>query len=184
VALASLKHSDDNNVSLSATTAGASDDFAPPSYKVSVNKPQITIKNAIANNAAGGGDQALANVYSIAGTGNVSIDLQNFVNVAGQAAGSFARVKYLMIRLLSTDDDAAGTACSGIEVKPHSTNGWTGLFKTATDTVAIHNGDMFKWATRLPLGIVVDATHKVLLITNTDAVVAAKVQVVIVGGST
>jgi hypothetical protein len=183
VALASLNLTDNNNVNLKATTAPPGDDFQAPSFSVSVTKPQVALKDSAANNAVGGANQALALVLSIPGAGTASVDLQAFVNVAGQAASSFARVKYVMIRLLSAEDDAAGTACSGVEVKPHSTNGWTGLFKAATDTIVVGNGDLFKWATRKAGGITVDATHKVLLFTNVDPSVTAKVQVIIAGGS-
>jgi hypothetical protein len=184
VALASLNLTDNNNVNLKATTAPAGDDFQAPSFSVSVTKPQVALKDTAANNAVGGANQALALVLSIPGAGNVSVDLQNFANVAGQPAASLARVKYLMVRLLSAEDDAAGTACSGVEVKPHTTNGWTGVFKDATSTIVLGNGDLFKWATRKAGGVVVDATHKVLLFTNVDPSVTAKVQVIIAGGST
>jgi len=184
VPLTTLNFNDNNNVGLAATTAAAGDDFQAPSYKVSVTKPQVSIKNTVANAAAGGGDQAMAQVLAIAPSGSATIDLTTFSNVANQAASVFARVKYLMIRLLSTGDDSQGTACVGIQVSPGATNGWTGVFLNATSTLVLGNGDVFKWETQKAAGVTVDATHKTITITNVDASLAAKVQVIAVGGST
>jgi len=179
-----MSFSDNNNVTLSATTPRAADDFSPPSYNVTVTKPQVVIKNTQANNAAGGGDQSLAQVFAIAAAASVTIDLTSFTNVAGQTASSFARLKYLMVRLLSPGDDAAGTLCSGIQLAPGATNGWTGVFGTATSTIVLGNGDVFKWETQKAAGVTVDATHKTITLTNSDASLVAKVQVIAVGGST
>lgn len=184
MALSDLIFADTPVTSVLAKITNSGDDQQKPQFKVDINKPAVSIKNTLANNAAGGGDLAYYAVLTLAGSANTSVDLQNFTNIAGQAAASFARVKFIQIRLLSTEDDAAGTLCSGITIEPHSTNGWTGVIAAAGDKVKLTNGDVFKMATKSAAGWTVGSSNKVLLITNTDGAVSAKVQVLVVGGST
>lgn len=180
-----LNFSDTSTVTIQAREAVTGEDYARPIWSATISKPQITIRTGTLNNAAGGGDEVLSQVYTIAASGTQSIDLQNFTNFTGEASSSFARVKYVKIRLLSVADDATnGTACTGVEVAPHATNGWTSLIKAAGDTIIIGNGDDFTFKTTRAAGLTVGASNKVIQITNLDSVVAAKVQVTIVGGST
>lgn len=184
MALSTLKFDDNNNAQLAVTRAAAYGDATAPTYKASFQAPQINLSKNAANNAVGGADQVYSALLSIAGSGNTTIDLQSFTNFAGETSCSFTRIKYLMIRLLSVEDDATnGSACSGITVEPDASNGWTGLLAAAGDKITLGNGDMIKFGTRRAAGVTVGASNKVLKITNTDGSVAAKVQVTIVGGS-
>lgn len=184
MALSSLKFVDNNNAQLTATRAAAYSDATAPTYKAAFQAPQISLSKVAANAEVGGADQVYSALTTIAGGGNTTIDLQSFTNFAGETSCSFTRVKYLMIRLLSVEDDATnGSACTGITVEPDATNGWTSLIAAAGDKIKLTNGDCVKYMTKSAGGIAVGASNKVLKITNTDGSVSAKVQITVVGGS-
>jgi hypothetical protein len=129
-------------------------------------------------------------LLSIAGGGNTTIDLTSFANAVGDAASSFTRVKAVRIRLLSTADDATnGSAASSITVGNNAADDWTsqggsGGFGTAASTFVVPNGGFFEFGVPNTAGIPVDATHKIIKIANNDGAVAAKVEVMIIGGET
>jgi hypothetical protein len=141
----------------------------------------VALTSATGNAAAGGSDRAIAAVYDIAAAGTTTIDLQAFVDLAERAAQSLARIKFLAVKLLPTAQD--GTACSGVEIGNHATTANTLFMKDDTDVAVLENGDFIIWGKGTAGGKVVDATNKSILVTVTDAVVAAKLLVVAIGGS-
>lgn len=150
------------------------------------NTPIVTItnKDALANNAIGGGDLALSAIFTIAPSGTLDIDLQAFIDVAQRAAQSFARVKSVEFWLLGVNDVPAGTVCSGVTITPGGTNGWNLFLADATSGLSLPNTGRLNFDVRTALGLVVDATHKVVHVVNDDAGVAAKFFAQIVGGGT
>lgn len=184
MALATLNVQDQPSTRITATTAAPGADFSQPTYGGSILKPQLTLSNGVANNLAGGADQCYYGIASIAASATLILDLTSFTNVAGQAGASLARVKKVLIRLLSVaDDSGAGTACTSVTIQPDGTNGWTNLLGTGS-TLKLLNGDKFDWETQSALGVAVDGTHKRLDVVNNDGVNAAAVEILVVGGST
>src|SRR5690554_597888 len=97
-------------------------DYPQLSSRIDIAKPAITVKSTIANNAAGGGDMLLSAIVAVPaatpGTpdtpGTATVDLTSFTDFLNRATQSFARIKAIELRLLSTADDATnGTACTG-----------------------------------------------------------------------
>jgi hypothetical protein len=170
------------NITARTTREGAS--FRKPSYGFNSN-PSFNLAHTIANAAAGGANSAIGKVFEAAASGTVDVDLQAFEDIAEQAAQSVVRLKVLVFQLLRAADDADnGNACTGCEVTPHATNGFTSLIKAAGDAIKLQSGQICVFATPSAGGWTVGATNKVLTITNTDATLPARVLVVAAGGST
>ncbi len=173
-------------VSGKARTPREGAQFKKPSFAVDLS-PALTLAKTIANAAAGGADNLLAAVYEAGATGGtIDVDLQAFVDIANQSAQSMARVKVLIVQLLrAADDPDNGNAATGAEIAVGATNGWLGIFKAVGDAIKLQPGQINLFATPSAGGWTVDATHKVLTITNTDAgALPARVLVVAAGGST
>ncbi len=149
----------------------------------------IVLSTGAANNVANGADEEVFKRYTIAGAGTQSVDLNSLTNVLG-ATISFARIKSLLIRLLSTADDATnGTAATHIVVgnggAPFiSSSSGRGWLVAANDLITIPNGGILLFATPGAAGVLSGAGAKDLLITNGDASVSAYVEVKLTGGST
>lgn len=151
-------------------------------------------KSSVANNVAGGGDEALSVIFNLAANAVVDLDLTNFQDVLGQLAASFARIKGVVARNLSTTDDPTYGANS-IKVQiggyggSSSSSGYTGgvenpmMFGDPSFYIYLDNGAGFAWGTPQPLGITVDSTHKMIRLANLDPVNAAAIQMTFIGGS-
>ena len=156
----------------------------------------LSIGTAVANNVAGGGDELYSTITTIAPSGNATIDLTSITDILQQTAISLARAKVIIIRLLSSTDDATnGTAASSVTIDNTVTNGLSaqshsGWFDNGAEGAAggskfaIINGGIMLYGTPSATGILVDSTHKLLKIVNNDGALSAKVQVTVCGGST
>lgn len=176
-------------------------------YTATANVSQIqktlTLGTAAANAAAGGSDELISKIYSIGASSNTSIDLTSLTDILAQTSVSLARVKAIVIRLLSASDDSTnGTAASSITIDNTVTNALsaqsnTGWFNNAHEGTAtggagdatgskftIPSGGWMGFGVANAGGVLVDGTHKVIKIVNNDAGLAAAVQVTLVGGST
>jgi hypothetical protein len=169
--------------SASANKTGT--DYNPVKNQGAIQAPTVQIKKSIANAAVGGGDMLVSKIYSIAGGGNTVIDLTSLTDVLERSGGSFARLKYVEFRLLSTADDATnGTAATSVTIGNAAADGNTLFMDAAADTFTLLNGDFIIWGTRQAAGKAVASGTKNVKILNNDGAVAAKVQVTLVGGTT
>lgn len=142
--------------------------------------PNVSLSSESDNTALTGADAGVAAVYDVAAAGTTTIDLSSLTTLDDQTAQALARVKFVAVMLLPTAK--GGTACSGVEIGNAATNANTLWMGAATHTTLLENGDWLVWGKGPAVGKAVDATHKSILVTCTDAVVAGKVLVVIVGG--
>src|SRR5215510_15328812 len=148
-------------------------------YQPSVNASSFgstrSVSTSLASTAAGGGNQVISFIQSIAGGANVTVDLQAVANIFGVVA-SLARLKGILFRLLSAADDATnGTAASQVTIGNAATNPHALYMGAGTHTTVLKNGEFICWGTSQAAGLLVSGTAKAVLITNNDGAVAAKV---------
>jgi hypothetical protein len=169
-------------------------------YSANVNastiKKSLAVGTSAANAAVGGADELYSAVTSLTASASASIDLTAIADILNQAGISLARVKGILIRVLSaTDDNVIGTAAVGVVIDGTVTNALSsqsnsGWFSNAAEGAAggskltVPNGGFVAFGTPSAGGVVVDATHKVIKITNLDGAVTAKCQISVMGGST
>lgn len=142
-----------------------------------------SVAGSPANNTAGGADELYANTLTISASGTATINLTSFTDACNQTSVSLSRVKAWRFWLLSSSDSSLGNACTGITVGNAGSNPFLFNWGGTTPTQSLGNGEFFEWATPNAAGIAVSGSHENILITNTDSVNAAVVQVVICGGS-
>jgi|SRR5579885_2583139 hypothetical protein len=182
----------------SAITIGASwtaqHNITGTTYSPTQNSSQISKKSSVgtsaSNNAAGGGDELVSFIQSISNSSNTTIDLTNLTDILSTANTNLARIKGVIIQLLSTSDDSTnGTNCTSITVGAAASNAWTsqsanrGWLATNTSTFDIPNGGAVSFVTPTANGVLVDGTHKNLFIVNNDSSNAAAVQITLQGAS-
>ena len=108
-------------------------------------------------------------------------NLQSLLDVLGQTV-SLVRIKGLLFQLLSTSDDQAnGTACSGVTVGNAATNANKMFLGAQSHTLVLGNGEAVAWVSPSAAGLAVDGTHLNVLVTNNDVVNSAAVQVTVLG---
>lgn len=169
-------------------------DYPPLGSSGTISK-KLTMGTAAVNNTAGGADEFVSFLQTLLNSASASIDLTNLTDIVQASGISLARVKGIMIRLLSTTDDATyGTASNSVLVDGTVTNalssqsntGWFGNAGEGTangSRVVIPNGGFLAFGTPAALGVLVDGTHKIIKVTNQDAGVPAKVQISLIGGT-
>jgi hypothetical protein len=160
-----------------------------PSQNASTIKKSLSVGTAVADASAGGGDELVSFVQTVGASASVSVDLTTLTDIMQSTGVSLARVKGVVIRLLSaTDDTVVGTAASSVTIDGTVANGWTsqafsGWFGNATSKMDVPNGGVLAFGTPSAAGVLVDATHKVLKVTNNDAGLSAKVQISLQGAA-
>lgn len=176
---------------LNATLAVTGAAYTAPSVNDTVSK-KVTYStsqaNAVASGNTTGSDESYSAITSIAGGGTATLDLTALTDLFGQAL-NFARVKGIVIQLLSATDDStvvtgASTAASQITVGNAALNAFPLPLGALTHTIVLKNGEAFAWTSPTAAGVAVSATAKNLLITNNDGTNTAKVQITLVGGTT
>ncbi len=147
-------------------------------------KSNYTATGATANKC----NQVSSKVFSVAASLTTTIDLSAaFTNVVGSTTATWKRIKAVHIQLLSVAQDSAnGTACSSITIGNNVSNNWisqshSGWLGSATSVFDLANGQQLSWSTDNAGGVVVDNTHKILLLTNNDVGVAAAVNITMIG---
>lgn len=134
-------------------------------------------------------NQCSCTLYSISASSSTTIDLSAAVtNIVNSSTSTFARIKSIMIQLLSTTDDSVnGTACTSITVGDAASNQWisqslSGGLSTATSQIDIANGGFC-----IPLscdnanGTPVGSSYKSFKIVNNDSGHAAAVAISVIG---
>jgi len=194
-----------NLTTLSATAAAslswtATKSLTGTAYSAIANastlRTSFGLGTTVANAVVGGADELASFITSIPASSSASIDTTAVTDILNQAAASFARLKLLMIRLLSVSLDATnGTAASSITLdntvvnalSAQSNSGW---FNNGAEGAVggskftIPSGGVLFFGTPAAAGILVDATHKIIRLTNNDTSLAAKAETSFVGGST
>jgi len=162
----------------------------PPLSNAGNFAKQISITNTIANASAGGGDVFASFLLIISSSSSSNVDLTSITNILQQTGVTLARVKSIVIRLLSTTDDPVnGTAASSIIVGNNGSNDWisqagAGWFTTAGSELTIPNGGVVLFGTPSAAGVLVDSTHKIIKIANSDGALNAAVQVTLLAATT
>lgn len=132
-------------------------------------------------NLANGVNVVYSALLTIAASGSTTIDLTSITEVLGSSK-AFARIKAVIIQLLSTADDSTnGSACSGITVGNAASTPNKLFMHAGTDTFDLANGDIIAWGTGAAAGIVVDSSNKGIKIVNNDGAVGAKVLLTVLG---
>lgn len=151
---------------------------------------------AIANATQGGANEQVALTQTVSASSSVSIDLTSLTDVVGTGSVTGARVKAIVLHLLSaTDDTVLGTAAASVTIDNTVTNALSaqshsGWFDNAAEGAAngskftIPNGGWLAFGTDNAGGVIIDSTHKVAKLTNNDGALAAKVRVGLVFGTT
>lgn len=165
------------------------DDYSPVSNTGTITH-QSSVGTSAANAAAGGGNELCSFIQSIAASSSAVIDLSSLTNILQASAISLARVKGIVIRLLSaTDDETNGTAAEYITVGNNASNDWTsqsggrGWLASATSVIDIPNGGAVGASFPTAAGVLVDSTHENVKVVNGSSTLAAKVQISIQGAT-
>ena len=115
-------------------------------------------------------DSVYAASGTIASAGTVSIDLQSFTDQLGQAI-TMTRVYAMLVQ----------TATGSLKVEPHGTNGLVWFFSGTTPAITLPPGGGFCFLQTTSQ--TVDATHKVVKLTNTGSpAVTLTYKITILGG--
>lgn len=146
---------------------------------------------------AGACNELYAAVRTLAASTTEDIDLSAaLTNVLGEAAVTLARIKAILVWLLSTSQSVGteavsggsarvtGTACSSITLFGAASNPWQGPLVGATAKLTVDNGNGFQQTRNTAAGWVVDGTHDTLRVTNDDGAVAAKYVLALAGAAT
>lgn len=163
-------------------------DYSAVQQSTNIRK-SLTVGTSLGNAVAGGADELISYVVSIAGGGTATIDFTSLTNILQTAGISLARVKFIAIRLLNVaDDSVVGTAATYVTVGANATNPFfsqsgSGFLATNTSSLDVPSGGVFAFGTPSAAGVLVDGTHKILKIVNGDGAVTAKVQLSLVGGT-
>src|SRR6476620_2860083 len=153
---------------------------------------QKKITTVIGGAIASGANEVYSALLTLAGAASTTLDLTALTDVLGFTL-NFARVKGWFIWLLAATDTApdgttSGTACSGITVGNAASNQWAGtgypVSDQSTGKQTLGNGEFRGGGTPVAAGWLVDGTHKSLKILNNDAVVSAKIVLVLIGADT
>lgn len=147
------------------------------------------LTHSIANSAALGVDEAYFLLLTVAASGTATIDLSALVDVAGATVtlvgGRLKGWRFHLLGLAETAPDTTpGTACSGVTVGPAAANGFQFNLDDATATLKIHNASVEHHGDGTAAGYTVDATHKLITITNLDVANAAVLLATIAGCTT
>lgn len=146
-----------------------------------------SIVSGSGNTASGIGDQLCSFVTTISASSSTTLDLSSLTNILQQTSQTIARIKGVLIELLSSAQDAtSGTACSSITIGGAASNQWisqsgSGGPGDASSLWDIPNGEFLAFSCKATTGTVVDGTHKSLKILNNDATYAAGVRITILG---
>lgn len=103
-------------------------------------------------------DQLFAAYYTIAASGTQLIDLSSFTSLVGEAVTGTSA---LFLVLIPTGVDAECT------IEPDATNGLEWFF--GAGTLVIPTGGFLMYCEPDAGGVVIDGTHKELLVTNTGS---------------
>lgn len=141
---------------------------------------------------AQGADQVYCALRTIAASSSENVDLSGtLTNLVNEASAAFARIKCVMVKLLSKKDDSTnGTACSSITVGGAASNAWTGFFADSSDKITIPGGSTtvkggcFAICREDATGWTVTAgTGDILKVANDDATYTAAYYLVVVGSA-
>lgn len=143
-----------------------------------------------------GANEVYGAVRTLAGGANEELDLagSGLTNLVGDTGITFARVKAVLIWLLSATDSlvqgdgsasVTGTLASSIKVGGAATNAFKLFMDDVTDKIVIPNGGMAMFSDPGATGLVVTAgTADKLKVENMDGAVSAKYLIVLLGSAT
>lgn len=128
---------------------------------------------------AGAANKIYPNQLTISPSATTSIDLRTFVDAVYGGTIDMSKVKLMWFHLLSATE--GGTACSGITVGGNA-NAFSDWLGAANDKIKVANGGCFLLSCPDANGYAVTAnTGDVLDITNDDASLSAKVNILVIG---
>lgn len=180
-ALSSLSLTAKVSVNGTGTANVTGDDYSNLKQTLNFNKSVGPYTTSVANTVALGADAVYSAITVIASSASADVDLTSLTDILLRTGLDFARIKGYVIRLLSlTDDPDHGSACTGITLQATGTN----LIVLPVLTGTLNNGDVLGWLTPTATGVVVDSTHKIIHVVNSDAAHSAAVQITLIGGTT
>ena len=138
------------------------------------------------NTAVLGSNEAYFLLSSIAASGTLTLALNSLTDVCNQAAVNFVRLKAWRFHLLAATDSApdgtSGTACSGVTIGGGSNPFAFG--QASATAFTLNNGSRWGVCDGSANGYAVGGSAYNINITNLDATNAAKLLVLLVGGTT
>jgi hypothetical protein len=156
-------------------------DYSPLQNAGGINKQQ-TFNNNIANNATGGANQFVSYLFTIASSGNATVNCTTLTNILQTSNVALVRIKGYVIRLLSiTDDTVNGTNCSQVTWGNASSN-QQNLVLATNATAFVYNGGISDYFDQRPAGFAVSNTACNIKFLNNDSGNAACVQLTLIGG--
>lgn len=176
------------NWSASKNVTGAS----PNTNASSANEAKAALGTSAAGNAANGANELYFAILSIAPSGSATIDFTSLTDILAAAGVAAARLKFVQVEALSVAQDSVnGTNATSITIDNTVTNalsaqGHSGWFDNGAEGAAggskftLPNGAWLQFGMTNANGVTVDATHKVIKITNNDGTNAAAVKLVAV----
>lgn len=156
--------------------------YSPTSNSNKISK-SVNLGTGAANAALGGADELISFQSSISASSSLTIDLTSLTDILQTAGVNLARVKAYCFRLLNaTDDPVYGTAASSVTIGNAASNSQQ-FNLSAAATFQAFTGGFWEYMDLRAAGFTVDGTHKSVKILNNDAVLAAEVQITLVGGT-
>ncbi len=191
MALSSLSVTPQNNLSWTAQNNLTGSNYNPITNSGRITK-QVAYGTSIANAAAGGANEFISYLISLAAAANTTVNLQAVTDILNTANVNLARIKGYEIRLLSTSDDATyGTNCTSIRwggaaATPQQFNLTTTDAVNTANTAAftVYKGGTVQYFDQTAGGFTNDNTARSLFFLNLDATNAAKVELSLIGGTT
>lgn len=118
---------------------------------------------------------------TLAGGATSELDLYGGTLLNGFGVGcAFRKIK--SVTIVNRSDEQAVPTTAQVTVGGSAENAWEGNVLSAAGTFLLEPGDVFARASKVADGLgVVDATHKMLLLTNEDAENGAEIEIEIFG---
>jgi hypothetical protein len=114
--------------------------------------------------------------YSIAASGNLTVDLQAFESILNESSQSISKARIFIL-----SHESSSTA-SSIVVGNAASNQWTFMgLSSATATLTLRPGDFIAFGSSSSAGMAVSGTSKSLKVLNSDASNAAIIRIFIAG---
>jgi hypothetical protein len=178
VAIASVSATFSMGVSYQAQGAAPGSQYQPTTAQ---GNPKKNIAFKTGTTTSGQINEVASAIFTIAGSGTHTVDLQSLLDVLGQTV-VLVRVKGLLFQLLSTADDSVnGTACSGVTIGAAGSDPFVGFLGGTNPTLTLGNGEALGWLSPSANGLPITSSTENVLITNNDGTNPAAVQVTVLG---
>lgn len=146
-------------------------------------KSTATLGTSVATTVLNGADEVYSALIPVGNSATATLDLQNFTDVLGSAGISLVRVKSFQVSLLSSGQNALGSACSQIQIGGSGlVQPWAGMW-TSGSILQLYNGGTYLTFANTSGGVAVTSGSRKVIFCNQDSTNSGMVQVSVIGGS-